>query len=86
MTEAEKMVFEGVKETRYGIQYVMSDRLSALLAIGKHLGLSEKSKEESVDRFGQMLREISERGSSMPIRSAPVIPAYDDDENDEVDP
>ncbi len=92
MTDAEKIVFEGVKETKDGIQYVMSDRLQALLAIAKHLGLADKARDGAIDGFSRALQEIAQRASSMPIRGSlqprsRVINAPQDDEDDEnVDP
>ena len=75
MTDAEKIVFEGVKETKNGIQYVMADRMAALVAIGKHLGLFERAKNEGIDAVAEAIRQISDAGSAMPIRSV-----TDDDE------
>ena len=85
MTDAEKLVFEGVKETKDGIQYVMSDRLAALLALGKHLSMSEKSREEVTDRFVEAIRELTRgKAGAMPVREVTV---YDDeDDDDEVEP
>jgi len=83
MTEAERTVFEGVRLTRDGMQYVLADRAKALDALGKHLGLSDKRADEGINAFAQALRDIAQRGSSMPI--ATRVPA-DDDDDDEVDP
>jgi hypothetical protein len=37
------VLFEGVKETRDGLQIRMPDRTKALILLGKHLGLFDKT-------------------------------------------
>lgn len=76
------ILFEGVKETRDGIQILMPSREKALDLLGKHLGLSEKTKEAGIDAMARALADIASRGSAMPVATRTI----EDDEDDEVDP
>jgi len=49
------------------IKIKLQDKLSALAALGKHLGLGDKSREKTVDRLAQAIAEINARGSAAPI-------------------
>ena len=60
---------EGARQVRR-VKIKTMDRLKALETLGKHLGLGEKSKEETQDRLTQALIEISKRGSAAPIATA----------------
>lgn len=44
------------------------DRLKALEKLGMHLGMGDKSANQSTDRLADALREISKRGSMAPMR------------------
>lgn len=54
----------------YRVKIKTMDRLKALETLGKHLGLGEKSKEDTQDRLTLALIEISKRGSVAPIATA----------------
>ena len=54
----------------YRVKIKTMDRLKALETLGKHLGLREKSKEDTQDRLTLALIEISKRGSAAPIATA----------------
>jgi phage terminase small subunit len=41
-----EVLFEGVKKTRDGIEVKMPDRTKALILLGKHLGLFDKSRDK----------------------------------------
>jgi len=43
------------------------NKLAALAALGKQLGLGEKAEEKSVCRLAQAIAEINGRGSAAPI-------------------
>lgn len=96
LTPEARMVFEGVKETQQGIEYKLSDRMKALELIGKHLGLADKAQEDTSNRLIDTLREISSRGSAMPIPEGATSPNPlaqvpgdqddEDEEDDEVEP
>jgi phage terminase small subunit len=43
------------------------DRMKALEALGKHLGMGDKAANDTTDRLAQALREISREGSAAPI-------------------
>ena len=76
------IVFEGIKQTRDGFQYVMADRSKALETLGKHLGLADKAANAAVGDLTSLIREISSRGSSMPISTAQAQIAADEDDID----
>lgn len=82
------ILFEGIKETRDGIQILMPDRSKALELLGKHLGLAEKARDDGINAVAQAIREISQRGSAMPIGpAARALPdPYDDDDDEDVEP
>lgn len=61
------------------VKVKLLDRMNALEKLGKHLGLSDKRADEGVTAFAQALRDIAQRGSSMPIASQ-------GDEDDEIEP
>lgn len=67
MTEAEKAVFEGVKETRDGIQYLLADRGKAIENLGRHLGLADKARDQGISEVAAAIAQINARGSAMPI-------------------
>ena len=54
------VLFEGVKETRDGLQIRMPDRTKALILLGKHLGLFDKSRGNGI---------ASPAGAKVQIRS-----------------
>jgi hypothetical protein len=68
------ILFEGIKETKDGIEVKMPDRMKALELLGKHLGLADKSRDESANALAEAIRQISARGSSMPISTATAAP------------
>lgn len=81
------ILFEGIKETRDGIEIKMPDRTKALELLGKHLGLADKTRDDSTNAFAQAIRGISLRGSAMPIGpAARALPDPDDDDDEDVDP
>lgn len=43
------------------------DKLTALAALGKHLGLGKAQPPVATDGFAQAIKEISQRGSAQPI-------------------
>jgi phage terminase small subunit len=49
------------------VKIKMLDRLKALEALGKHLGMANMAKTEVTDRLAQALIEISQAGSAAPI-------------------
>jgi len=53
------------------IKIKLQDKLAALAALGKHLGLGEKAREKSVCRLVQVIAEINARGSAAPISTQP---------------
>ena len=44
------------------------DRLKALEKLGMHLGMGDKTANQTTDRLADAIRAISERGSKMPMR------------------
>ncbi len=61
---------EGRGENHRNVRRVkirMQDKLAALAALGKHLGLGERAREKSVDRLTQAIAEINAQGSAAPI-------------------
>ena len=44
------------------------DKLTALAALARHLGLGKAQPPATTDAFAQAIKEISERGSAQPIR------------------
>ena len=83
MTEAERTVFEGVKLTRDGMQYVLADRTKALEALGKHLGLSDKARDQGISEVAAAIAQINARGSAMPIS---LRPERADEDEEDIDP
>lgn len=51
------------------------DKLKALEALGKHLGLGDKATNQPQDRLGLALIESSKRGSAAPIATASYLKA-----------
>lgn len=63
-------VVEGRSEDKRTIRKIKikpMDRLNALVTLGKHLGLMNKSEEEQVSSLTQALRELAQRGSPQPF-------------------
>lgn len=58
MTDAERTVFEGVRLTRDGMQYVLADRTKALEALGRHLGLADKAANETAKQGAEALAKV----------------------------
>jgi phage terminase small subunit len=67
MTPEQRVIFNGVKKTTTGLQYMLADRIKALEALGKHFGLSGKKRDEATSSLSQALADIASRGSTMPI-------------------
>jgi hypothetical protein len=63
-------LFEGVKEAKEGIEIKMPDRMTALELLGKYPGLVDKSRDEGSNALAEAIRQISARGSAMPISTA----------------
>jgi phage terminase small subunit len=68
------------------IKIKMLDRMKALEALGKHLGMGDKSRDDTTDRLTRAIMEINARGSAAPIATAAAaqrLAAMHDDEDDE---
>lgn len=46
------------------------DKLKALEALGRHLGLGDRAVQTQTDRLAEALKEIGQRGSAAPIATA----------------
>ncbi|WP_333826870.1 terminase small subunit [Pararhodobacter sp.] len=56
------------------------DRMRALEALGKHLGMGDKAKNETTDRLTEALMQINARGSAAPIATAARLAAAQQNE------
>jgi len=52
------------------IRIKLLDKMKALEALGRHLGMGDKTRVEATDRLTQALTEINARGSAAPIATA----------------
>lgn len=65
------VLFEGVKETRNGIEFKMADKGKALDRLADHLGIRSNAPEETANAFTDMLAQLLRSGSKAPIRPDP---------------
>lgn len=81
LSDAARALFQGVKETRNGIEIKMADQMHALDQIGRHLGMfKDDTGAQAIGDVAAALNQIVERGSSAPIATPPEEDTVDDDE------
>lgn len=67
-----RLLYEGVKETKNGIEVIMADRAKNLEMVARNLGmLKDEVKHDVTDRLGTLLQTINAKGSASPIRGEP---------------
>jgi hypothetical protein len=86
MSDAERIVFEGVKETRDGIQYVMADRSKALETLGKHLGMFKDKLEVTVKDGQPIQTETTTRVIIVPAKVPAQRTVRQMSDLDDIDP
>jgi phage terminase small subunit len=65
------ILFEGVKETRNGIEFKMADKGKALERLADHLGIYSKQATDTANAFTDMVNQLlraNHKHSSMPIK------------------
>lgn len=71
----EAVLFQGVKETRDGLQFVMADKGKALERLADHLGIYDKRDENAANAFTDMVKQLLRAGGAhtrAPIRKDPT--------------
>lgn len=72
LSDQARLLYEGVKETKNGIEVIMADRAKNLELVAKNLGmLKDEVKHDVTDRLGTLLQTINAKGSASPIRGEP---------------
>lgn len=66
------VLFEGVKETRNGIEFKMADKAKALERLADHLGIRNTAPEDAANAFTDMVQQLLQPGSKAPIRPDPA--------------
>lgn len=61
------------------VKIKMLDTMKALEALGKHLGMGDKARNETTDRLTEALMQINARGSAAPIATAARLSAQQQD-------
>lgn len=58
LTEEQRIAVACVKETPYGVEVKMHDKIRALEMLGKHLGIFDAKSNENTDRKNNLLQAI----------------------------
>jgi phage terminase small subunit len=86
LSTQDRLIFDGVKETRDGIHILMPDRAKALELMGKHLGLFKERIEHTGKDGGPVQTETTTRIVVVPAKVPvePIVTPLDD--NEDIDP
>ena len=70
LTDSERAVLAGIKETRYGINYHFHDQLAALHELAKRVGFYDPVKDRATNAIASLIEELQSRGQieRMPLR------------------
>lgn len=71
ITGDEVHLFQGVKETKDGLQFQMADKSKALERLADYLGIYDKRPEDTANTFAEMLAQLLRGGSKAPIYKDP---------------
>lgn len=73
MTDDERKLFAGVKETQNGIEFKFNDQLAALKALAEHLQFYKARDESNANALARAVAELQDRGAMgrMPINNKP---------------
>lgn len=81
ITGPERVLFEGVKETREGVQFILADKSKAFERLADHLGIYNKEAEKgAAGAFANMLDQLLKGGSKAPIHRRTATEQDDSDE------
>jgi phage terminase small subunit len=58
LTEEQRIAIAGVKETQFGVEVKMHDKIRALEMIGKHLGIFDAKSNENSEKQNNLLQAI----------------------------
>lgn len=68
MSDQDRALFRGVKQTQHGMEYKMADQMHALDQLAKSIQLFAKCHKDQNDTMAQAFEQIWARGSKAPIR------------------
>jgi hypothetical protein len=88
LTDEQAAIFGGVKETKDGKQFILSDRSKALELVGKHLGMFKDLSEVTGKNGGPIQHEVKAKIVKVPSKLAAVVTTrpMEDEIDDEVEP
>lgn len=86
LTGAERLLYDGVEETRQGKKIRMQDRSKALDSLAKHLGMfAGKVESEETNPLTRLAARIMANASAVPVTTDDEDPAPDHDD-EEIEP
>jgi phage terminase small subunit len=68
LTNAERAVFAGVEETRYGTNYRFHNQMTALKELGKRVGFYDPPRNRETNTVASLIHELQSRGQTQGIQ------------------
>jgi hypothetical protein len=70
MTDDERKLFVGVKQTQHGIEFKFNDQMSALKELAKRIGFYEAKDDRNTNAVARLILDLQHSGQmqQMPLR------------------